>query len=374
MWNHIRVIAQVESVTRLVQARPFATSGVALVVGVLFGWMVLGWLVAPVQWENAGPSHLSQAYQNEWVQMAADSFALTLDVSRARERIVLLELQSVSAVERALQTSRDAEQLRIAQMQYGIGDLDNTFEFAQTKEIDAAAMEQPVDGAVGSGGTRTILSALGGIVLMVVLGTVGIIMRRKFGVRGDYQGQSVNLDNVGTSGPASSTLTDNGEMENAEVPPVARFMTTYLLGDNLYDDSFSIDDANGDFLGECGVGVGETVGVGEAKKVTAFEVWLFDKNDVRTVTKVLMSEHAFKDEALRSSLGPKGAPVLACQGDSMVLSTAKLYVTARIVDMQYGSGALPENSFFDQLTIELAAWKRDTEASMPAEKRTVTPA
>ena len=196
MWNHIRVIAQVESVRRLVQARPFATSGVALVVGVLFGWMVLGWLVAPVQWENAGPSHLSQAYQNEWVQMAADSFALTLDVSRARERIVLLELQSVSAVERALQTSRDAEQLRISQMQYGIGDLDNTFEFAQTKEIDAAAMEQPVDGAVGSGGTRTILSALGGIVLMVVLGTVGIIMRRKFGVRGDYQGQSVNLDNV----------------------------------------------------------------------------------------------------------------------------------------------------------------------------------
>jgi hypothetical protein len=28
------------------------------------------------------------------------------------------------------------------------------------------------------------------------------------------------------------------------------------------------------------------------------------------------------------------------------------------MDMQYGSGALPQNSFFHQLTIELAAWKK----------------
>jgi hypothetical protein len=42
----------------------------------------------------------------------------------------------------------------------------------------------------------------------------------------------------------------------------------------------------------------------------------------------------------------------------MVLDTASLYVTARVMDMQYGSGALPQNSFFHQLTIELAAWKK----------------
>ena len=78
-------------------------------------------------------------------------------------------------------------------------------------------------------------------------------------------------------------------------PPVAQYVTTYVIGDDLFDDSFSIDSPSGEFLGECGVGISETIGVGDPKKVTAFEVWMFDKNDIRTVTKVIMSEHAFRD-------------------------------------------------------------------------------
>ena len=141
-------------------------------------------------------------------------------------------------------------------------------------------------------------------------------------------------------------------------PPVAQFMTTYVLGDDLYDDSFSIDAADGSFLGECGMGISETIGVGDPKKVMAFEVWLFDKNDIRTVTKVLMSEHAFRDEALKSRLAAKGEPVLVQSGDVVSMETASLVVTARVVDMAYGGGALPPNSFFERLTIELAAFAK----------------
>jgi hypothetical protein len=88
-------------------------------------------------------------------------------------------------------------------------------------------------------------------------------------------------------------------MEGAQ--PVAQFTSKYRPGDVGYDDSFSIDTPAGDFLGECGVGMSETIGVGDPKKITALEVWLFDKNDIRTVTKVLMSEHSFYDDALRAS-------------------------------------------------------------------------
>ena len=122
--------------------------------------------------------------------------------------------------------------------------------------------------------------------------------------------------------------------------------------------SFGIDDANGDFLGECGMGISDIIGVGEPKKVCAFEVWLFDKNDVRTVTKVLMSEDAFADASKRAYLAPKGEPLMADSGKAIVLETASLYVSARIVDMQYGGGALPQNSFFNQLTLELSAWRK----------------
>jgi len=78
--------------------------------------------------------------------------------------------------------------------------------------------------------------------------------------------------------------------------PVAQFMTTYMVGDDLYDDSFSIDAPTGEFLGECGVGISDTVGVGEPKHVSALEIWLFDKNDIQTVTKVVMSEHVYEDK------------------------------------------------------------------------------
>ena len=139
-------------------------------------------------------------------------------------------------------------------------------------------------------------------------------------------------------------------------PPLAQYMTTYSLGDDRYDVSFSIETEGGDFLGECGVGISETIGMGNPDKVTALEVWLFDKNDIRTLTKVLMSEHCYNDAALRSKLAAKGEAVLVKKGEIVELSTQTLKVNARVVDLQYGSGSLPNNSFFQQVTIELAAW------------------
>jgi hypothetical protein len=74
------------------------------------------------------------------------------------------------------------------------------------------------------------------------------------------------------------------------------------------------------------------------------------------VTKVLMSEYAYGDEALRAKLAPKGEPVLAEEGQEVVLETKTLRVRARIVEAKYGIGNLPPNSFFDRLTIDLISW------------------
>lgn len=147
-------------------------------------------------------------------------------------------------------------------------------------------------------------------------------------------------------------------------PPIVQFMTTYMHGDDLYDDSFSIETPSGEFLGETGVGISEMLGTGaDAKYVTALEVWLFDKNDIRTVTKVLMSDNAFNDEDVRARLAPKGEAVLVSAGDKVLLETATLRVQARIVDLAYSEGALPPNSVFERITIELAAWRREGQAA-----------
>jgi hypothetical protein len=142
-------------------------------------------------------------------------------------------------------------------------------------------------------------------------------------------------------------------------PPITQTMTTYVLGDDLYDESFSIDTQGGEFLGEYGVGVSEAIGVGEPKKVTALEIWLFDKNDIKTATKVLMSDHAFNDPAIRSRLEPKGELVLVEPQGQILLETATLQLLATVADLEYGRGAMPQNSYFERITLELAIWPRD---------------
>lgn len=164
----------------------------------------------------------------------------------------------------------------------------------------------------------------------------------------------------------SKTVEKTDFEELGQDPPIVQFMTTYLHGDDLYDDSFSIETPSGEFLGETGVGVSETLGAaGDSQSVTALEVWLFDKNDIRTVTKVLMSDHAFNDDAIRAKLAPKGEAVLVRSGDKIMLQTATLRVQARIVDLAYNSNAMPPNSVIDRITIELAAWKRDGQPGRP---------
>src|SRR3972149_745827 len=150
----------------------------------------------------------------------------------------------------------------------------------------------------------------------------------------------------------------SGQGADTSQEPLATFRTIYALGDDLYDDSFSIESGTGDFLGECGVGIGDVIGVGDPKKVSALEVWLFDKNDIQTVTKVLMSRYAFQDGATHNRLAAKGDPSLAESGGVIYLQTASLEVEARVVDLVYGEGALPPESFFERATIELRAWSR----------------
>jgi hypothetical protein len=154
-------------------------------------------------------------------------------------------------------------------------------------------------------------------------------------------------------------------VEGVSAIPIARFQSDYVYGRDNYDDSFSIENSGGEFLGECGVGIAESIGSDTPKNVTAFEVWLFDKNDIRTITKVVMSDHAFFDEALKAKLAPKGEPVLARENEVIVLETATLIINAEIREMQYGAGSLPPQSFFDNFSIELSAWAKEGDFDEP---------
>jgi len=328
---------------------PYVIGVGALVLGLAIGLLV-GWVVWPVKYIDAAPQNLHPDYQRDWLSMAIDSFTLNKDVKLAERRFQDLGTYGADTLSE-VELNAMPNQL----------DAINAFKAAAgaTTEIPLPGLETAVSPTQAAEGTaaktplwRVLLFAMCGLLLVI-----GIAFAVLFFLRNRSSTPATVTPAMQAQEAArQAEWTDYSAAGNE--PPIAQFMASYKVGDDLFDDSFSIDSPNGEFLGECGVGISETIGVGDPKKVTAFEVWLFDKNDIQTVTKVLMSAHAFNDEATSQRLSAKGEPVLAEPGSQAVLDTATLKLSARIVDMNYGEGALPENSFFDSMILEIAVWQK----------------
>lgn len=329
--------------------RPLITGIAGLVVGLIFGLVVLGWWLWPVQWTDASPTDLHPGYQEMWLRMAIISYGQTGDASNAK-----VEFDALG------KTGADA--LALVKSSPGVIDpnLVKQFEAVVSSTAPVTSSTQSTEATPTSTATKAGRSNL--TTLLLVMCGVTLLVGAAIVVYFFLQGRKRTAGVAPTSeAPITETETP-AEWTNyptaTEQAPMVQFMASYKAGDDLFDDSFSVDSPSGEFLGECGVGISETIGVGVPKKVTAFEVWLFDKNDIQTVTKVLMSAHAFNDPTIRQKLEAKGEPFQAVSGGQTILETATLKLVARVVDMAYGQGALPENSYFDSLVLELAIWQK----------------
>lgn len=367
-------------------------SGLAgLLVGLILGLPILGWLVWPVQWTDAAPQHLRSDLQVDYLKMVIDSYKRNEDEGLAVRRwqdlgIAGPDALKALAADPGTANKKEIEQLALlVQAPIPAIKADTKAEEPKAKattkteedsKTEANAGEPLLPGETPSLATKasssksnlTILLGVMCALTLVVGGALAFLLLRRKNSANAVEEPSVPAEAYGgddmeyvaeeTSAGSSPGGSKSRANTDAEEPPVVQFMTTYMLGDDLYDDSFSIDAPTGEFLGECGVGISETIGVGDPKKVTAFEVWLFDKNDIQTVTKVLMSTHAFNDPNIRQRLLAKGEPQIVEPGKRILLETASLQMEARIVDASYGGGALPTNSYFDRLTLELAVWPK----------------
>lgn len=151
-------------------------------------------------------------------------------------------------------------------------------------------------------------------------------------------------------------------VEALDVPPDALglFEAEYILGDDDFDASFTIESPDGEFLGECGVGLTDVLDVESGvQRADAFEVWLFDKGDIRTVTKVLVSEQAYRDEARSARLAAKGDLVIAQPGLEVTLETLSLRVTVTLRDCEFAEGSDGPEGYFVRLDLELLAESSD---------------
>jgi len=313
----------------------------AFIIGLLIGWMVLGWWVFPVKWVDAPPELLQAGYQEDYLRAAVDSFQVNNDVNLAQARYGYLGEYGAETLAR-IQTNPQYQDPAAVQA------FAAAVSAPEVPPVEGQATEVPPTGGEEGGGPPWLI-----IILIMCLLTLGVGAALFYFLAKGSQG--------GYRSSGTTTRVDSPPMTEfpQEDQPLAQYMATYRAGDDLFDDSFSVDSAQGEFLGECGVGISETIGVGDPKKVAAFEVWLFDKNDIQTVTKVLMSAHTFDDETARQRMAAKGEPYQAEIGKEVVLETQSLQLVARVADMAYGEGALPTDSFFDQFVIELAVWEKE---------------
>lgn len=332
-----------EAVTAIVRNNLKNTT-TALIVGAILGLLLgllIGWVIWPVQWTNATPEVLRPDLQEDDLRMAIESFSRTGNLDDAVRRWNDLGEAAVPTLTR---------------IQANPGTLDPNAIQQYVNVVQAAT--GPIQATPG-GETPSLPGSIliyAAIAVILVLFAVGAFYVTRLLRRGP-----------GTVTPVMQGAEISRQVEKTDfqslglAPPITQTMTTYVLGDDLYDESFSIDTGGGEFLGEYGVGVSETVGVGEPKKVAALEIWLFDKNDIKTATKVLMSEHAYNDPNIRARLEPKGELVVVKPQEQILLETATLQLLATVVDMEYGTGAMPQKSYFERITLELAVWPRSAQ-------------
>ena len=362
--------------------KPLVVGIAGLVVGAVFGLVVLGWWLFPVQWINASPANLAPQYQMEWMRMTIDSYSQNGNVVLAKARYEALGSDAptiLAAVAKDPQGQNLSQMAAFGNAVTGKGGVVAPTSAPGTKAAPTAlpgtkvaptalpgtkvapttapagiatTAPKPATGILALAGT--LLPILCILVVIVVAAVVVVFFLRSRSAGAAKPAPTPTMQ--AQEAARQATWTDY--QAQGTDPPMAQFMASYKLGDDLFDDSFSIDSPAGEFMGECGVGISETIGVGDPKKVTAFEVWLFDKNDIQTVTKVLMSAHAFTDESIRQRLAAKGEPIQATPGAETVLETQSLQLVARVVDMGYGEGALPSESFFERFILELAVWQK----------------
>ncbi|MBK8025650.1 MAG: hypothetical protein IPK19_30730 [Chloroflexi bacterium] len=330
---------------------------VALVIGVLVG-LFWGYNVHETIFYNGDPRTLEQSWQNEWVKLLADRYAVTTDRDISANIIDLLQRvdDPVGIVDSLLASPAEAE---------NAGKLQALRPLAEAAQPNAAIAPQPEDTwmSLRPFVMAPLVLAIAAVIFVVIYNllikpiVVDSLRRSLRGEKTSQEVKEVRKAQQEERRQLETRKTDFAAVSNLG-PPLMQRMTTYpSMGGGDFDESYEIEEAEM-FLGQCGAVVSDAIET-PANAAMAIEVWLFDKDDfVRTLTKVFVSDYVYNNPSLRARAQEKGDVVLAQPGAVIILETNTLRVQARIVEMAYAVSAAPPNSTFQRFVLELAAWRK----------------
>ncbi len=335
-----------------------------MVVALLFG-MAWAYAIAPVEFYNASPNQLSSGQRDQYVRLVAASYQA--EAYGDQETITLLNrIEEPGTVVQRLIQEEQGKNLQPA--------LEAILPLAQQADPGITA---PSSGNLVS----SILTFVLAVIVFVLIANVfallwglligGFVERALIRMRpkteADIKAELVRDDirrrkalEVEMKQAASETTSQYG-------PPLTQRISTYTKG-RAFDDSFAIEDANDNFLGECGATIAKTIG--STNELAAVELWLFDKEDfVRTLTKLLVTQHAYNDPALRAELDPKvenpATDIVIMQPGAVVeLESKMIRMQTKLADFAFGTAPdLPPESHIESLTLQVVAWEKEGSAT-----------
>ncbi|HOV49166.1 MAG TPA: hypothetical protein PLM06_11085 [Anaerolineae bacterium] len=341
---------------------------IRLLLGVLIG-LILGFIIAwgiwPVQWKDATPGHLHPVYQGYYINAVAQEYQQTgrLDVAKHKLGLDLDEkanpwLKEPQTLEEGF--AQALAQTESREMVIALGRLAQDLQVNFRPDVTApeATTTPEAETPPSRSFLGNLLRVLGYLIIALAVAALLYLLYSRWVEKRRAAGQPEEAGLAGAYGRPMEEAVVEGEA----APALRTVSATYREGDDFFNPSFSIEDGT-EFLGECGVDISYAIGSGDHKKVTALEIWLFDKSDIKTVTTVLASEYAFRDPTLRAELAAKvasgGELRQMLPNDEVVLETTALRVRATVKGVVYAvSDDLPERSYFKEANVELRAYRR----------------
>jgi len=306
----------------------------AFLAGLLLGWLVIGWWLWPIQWVNTDPWDLKPEFKKHYILMAADSYALVSNPELLKARFKGWPPEDLAKLLNEIKRENPGNELLISRLET----------IRSALGLTEPAMPQPK--AKGLNFLPFLRAILLFLVVLIVAG-IGyrLLKSRPFRLR-------VQIPRPSTR-PAPAPKPEVIEGEVRAISPLAGYSSTYTYGDIRFAESFPIEGAGEKYLGECGIEITELVASGDPPKAGAFEVWLFDKDLNRTVSKVIAIPRA--DEAMLATLRSYSQEIILAEKDKKFkLETDNLECWITIKDVALGD----EGTFFTRLSVYFEIYKK----------------
>jgi hypothetical protein len=342
-----------QNLKTFLQNKLVVVAAIGLGLGVAFG-LVYGYLINPVEWTDTSMEAARVELQEDYLRMAIDSYRLY-----GNKLLAITRWQELGA----------AAPKTLEKIKYAPGDLgwEAVLAFEQTVTI--------INNAPGSAesesttaGNNNLCIFLWSMTTLLVIGLAVFFYGRTQPIASRPQLKVSQIfpmwEARRTAHPVS--LKEEEEIEEAfqseqaqflKNPPLVNYIWTYAMGDDQFEETHSIDTAAGDFLGECGIEIVKTMDSGKPKKVTAFDIWLFDKNEINTRSIILMSHNAYENDILRAQFEMKGKPTLAEIGKEIEVKTDNLLMRMRVLDMICAQVEGGKCEYFQRLSLDVNIWQ-----------------